>query len=65
MVAGGVAGARGGRSDFEVGKQSCYGVVLLGGGGCKASVGVGELMEGEAAVRFSVGHPVEVAAERL
>ena len=65
LVAGGVAGDRGGGSKFEVSKQSCYVVVLLGGGGCKARVGVGELMEGEAAVHRGVGHPVEVAVKRL
>ena len=41
LVAGGVAGAWGGGSEFEVSEQSRYGVVLLGGGGCKAHVGVG------------------------
>ena len=65
LVAGSVAGAQGGRSEFEVSDQSRYGVVLLVGGGCKARVGVGWLVEGEAAVRCGVGHPAEVAVERL
>ena len=65
LVAGGVAGDRGGGSKFEVSKQSCYVVVLLGGGGCKARVGVSDLMEVEAAVCRGVSHLVEVAVERL
>ena len=65
LVVGGVAGARGGGLEFEVSKQSRYGIVLLGGGGCKARVGVSDLMEVEAAVCRGVSHLVEVAVERL
>ena len=65
LVAGSVAGVRGGGSEFEVSEQFCYGILVLGGGGCKACVGVGELMEGEAAVCCGVGRQVEVSVMRL
>ena len=65
LVGGGVAGAWGGGEEFDFGEIFFHGVVLLGGGEGKTSVGVGELVEGEAAVCRGVGHPVEVAVERL
>ena len=64
-MGGGVTSALGDRDKFDFGEQFLDGVVLLGGGGDKKSVGISELLEGEAVVCRGVGHPAEVAAERL
>ena len=65
LVGGGVAGAWGGREEFEFREQFFDRVVLLGGGGGTTSVDVGELVEGEAAVCRGVGHLVKVAVKHL